>query len=248
MRRRLGRLLVVLFSCAVSAGVALAASAAGAVSPVGPAVRSRVQDHRTADGARRAWQGHLRRAILIYDPDERPQDGDAQRADRVGELGHRQGLPVRLGRGPWRGRRRQRGRPRAGPQRLANWLRLSGAVAAVLTRVGLWPAGSGVPNDAGMISALLRNRLIAAGPATAPDGVTLYDHPGVHIFMNINGRSGNLRRWCRCRPQGRPRMAERRGLGCPLQAVQAIPLRPRGPEEQGRLRTGLPFSSCPTPS
>ena len=64
----------------------------------------------------------------------------------------------------------------------------SGAVAAVLARVGLWPAGSGVPNDAGMISALLRSRLIAAGPATAPDGVTLYDHPGVHIFMNINGR------------------------------------------------------------
>jgi hypothetical protein len=64
----------------------------------------------------------------------------------------------------------------------------SGAVAAVLARVGLWPAGSGVPNDAGVISALLRRGLIASGPASAPDGVTLYDHPGVHIFMNINGR------------------------------------------------------------
>jgi len=64
----------------------------------------------------------------------------------------------------------------------------SGAVAAVLSGAGLWAAGSGVPNDAGVISALLRRGLIAPGPASAPEGVTIYDHPGVHIFMNINGR------------------------------------------------------------
>jgi hypothetical protein len=64
----------------------------------------------------------------------------------------------------------------------------SGAVAAVLAGAGLWPAGSFVPNDAGVIAELLDAGLIAPGPGTAPDEVTLYDRPGVHIFMNINGR------------------------------------------------------------
>ena len=64
----------------------------------------------------------------------------------------------------------------------------SGAVAAVLAGAGLWPAGSGVPNDAGVITQLLQEKLIARGPGTAPDEVTLYDHPGLHIFMNIDGR------------------------------------------------------------
>ena len=55
VRRRLGRLLVVLFSCAVSAGVAVAASAAGAVSPAGTAVAARTSKTTTpptAGGAR----------------------------------------------------------------------------------------------------------------------------------------------------------------------------------------------------
>ena len=64
----------------------------------------------------------------------------------------------------------------------------SGAVAAVLAGAGLWPAGGSVPNDAGVIAQLLQEKLIAKGPATTADGVTLYDHPGVHIFMNIEGR------------------------------------------------------------
>jgi len=64
----------------------------------------------------------------------------------------------------------------------------SGAVAAVLAGAGLWPAGSGVPNDAGVITQLWQEKLIARGPGTAPDEVTLYDHPGQHIFMNIDGR------------------------------------------------------------
>jgi|GEM_PF-3000044 len=64
----------------------------------------------------------------------------------------------------------------------------SGAVAAVLAAGGLWPAGSGVPNDAGIIATLLRERLIARGVGTGPVQVTLYDRPGVHIFMNIDGR------------------------------------------------------------
>lgn len=64
----------------------------------------------------------------------------------------------------------------------------SGAVAAVLASGGLWPAGSGVPNDAGIIAELLGQKLIARGVGTGPVEVTLYDDPGVHIFMNIDGR------------------------------------------------------------
>jgi hypothetical protein len=64
----------------------------------------------------------------------------------------------------------------------------SGAVAAVLVAGGLWPQGQGVPNDWGVIRYLLRNGLIAPGAGTGPTEVTLYDDPGVHIFMNIDGR------------------------------------------------------------
>ena len=64
----------------------------------------------------------------------------------------------------------------------------SGSVAAVLAGAGLWPAGGPVPNDAGVITELLQQKLIARGPGQGPVGVTLYDHPGVHIFMNIDGR------------------------------------------------------------
>jgi hypothetical protein len=64
----------------------------------------------------------------------------------------------------------------------------SGAVAAVLTGAGLWPTGAWVPNDAGVISYMLRVGLIARGAGTGAHQVTLYDDPGVHIFMSINGR------------------------------------------------------------
>lgn len=64
----------------------------------------------------------------------------------------------------------------------------SGAVAAVLVAGGLWPQGSGVPNDEGVIQYLRRQGLIAPGAGTGPTEVTLYDNPGVHIFMNIDGR------------------------------------------------------------
>jgi hypothetical protein len=64
----------------------------------------------------------------------------------------------------------------------------SGSVAAVLSGAGVWPAGGPVPNDAGIIAQLRQEKLIARGAGTGPDEVTLYDHPGVHIFMNIDGR------------------------------------------------------------
>jgi hypothetical protein len=64
----------------------------------------------------------------------------------------------------------------------------SGAVTAVLVAGGLWPEGQGVPNDAGVVKYLLKQKLIAPGAGTGPTEVTLYDDPGVHIFMNIDGR------------------------------------------------------------
>jgi hypothetical protein len=64
----------------------------------------------------------------------------------------------------------------------------SGSVAAVLAGAGLYPAGAGVPNDYGVIQYLRARGLIARGPGKAPNAVNLYDHPGVHIFMSIDGR------------------------------------------------------------
>jgi cell division septation protein DedD len=64
----------------------------------------------------------------------------------------------------------------------------SGVVAAVLVRAGLWPAGTSVPGDYGIITELAARHLIAPGVGAGPAAVTLYDHPGHHIFMNIDGR------------------------------------------------------------
>jgi len=63
----------------------------------------------------------------------------------------------------------------------------SGSVAAVLAGAGVWQPTSGVPNDAGIIAQLLGEHLIARGAGHGGTEVTLYDDPGVHIFMNIDG-------------------------------------------------------------
>src|SRR5580700_10334287 len=64
----------------------------------------------------------------------------------------------------------------------------SGSVAAVLAGAGVWQPTTGVPNDAGIITELLQQHLIARGAGHGATEVTLYDDPGVHIFMNIDGR------------------------------------------------------------
>ena len=64
----------------------------------------------------------------------------------------------------------------------------SGSVAAVLSGAGVWQPTSGVPNDAGIIAELLQQHLIGRGAGHGATEVTLYDDPGVHIFMNIDGR------------------------------------------------------------
>ncbi len=64
----------------------------------------------------------------------------------------------------------------------------SGSVAAVLSGAGVWQPTAGVPNDAGIIAELLQRHLIARGAGHGATEVTLYDDPGIHIFMNIDGR------------------------------------------------------------
>jgi len=64
----------------------------------------------------------------------------------------------------------------------------SGSVAAVLSAAGLWQPGTPVPGDSGVIAQLYQDGLIARGVGRGATSVTLYDEPGVHIFMNIDGR------------------------------------------------------------
>ncbi len=64
----------------------------------------------------------------------------------------------------------------------------SGSVAAVLSAAGLWQPGTPVPGDSGVIAQLRQEGLIARGVGRGATSVTLYDDPGVHIFMNIDGR------------------------------------------------------------
>jgi hypothetical protein len=64
----------------------------------------------------------------------------------------------------------------------------SGSVAAVLAGAGVWPAGSPVPADNGVIAQLRHEHLIARGVGGGTNSVTLYDDPGVHIFMSIDGQ------------------------------------------------------------
>jgi hypothetical protein len=80
------------------------------------------------------------------------------------------------------------GIPGPGYNRHTKGFDCSGSVAAVLAGAGLWQPGTGVPNDAGIIAQLRGQHLVARGVGTGPVEVTLYDDPGVHIFMSIDGR------------------------------------------------------------
>jgi hypothetical protein len=65
----------------------------------------------------------------------------------------------------------------------------SGSVGAVLAGAGLLPAGMPVPNDAGIITDLEQQKLVARGIGHGPGAVTFWDKPGVHIFMSIDGHN-----------------------------------------------------------
>jgi len=64
----------------------------------------------------------------------------------------------------------------------------SGSVAAILSSGDLWQPGTPVPADNGVIAQLRQQGLIKSGVGHGSTEVTLYDDPGVHIFMNIDGR------------------------------------------------------------
>jgi hypothetical protein len=64
----------------------------------------------------------------------------------------------------------------------------SGVVAAVLAAGGLWPKGTAVPSDAGIIQQLHARKLIASGPGSGLYQVVLFDDPGKDIVMKIDGR------------------------------------------------------------
>jgi hypothetical protein len=64
----------------------------------------------------------------------------------------------------------------------------SGSVAAVLAGAGVWAPGTGVPGDWGLIAQLRRAHRIARGAGGGPRSVTLWDDPGVHIFIQIGDR------------------------------------------------------------
>ncbi len=63
----------------------------------------------------------------------------------------------------------------------------SGAVAAVLVHAGLWPRGTAVPPDYGVIDSLRARGLIVPGVGRGADQVTFYDFPDVHIFLSVDG-------------------------------------------------------------
>lgn len=64
----------------------------------------------------------------------------------------------------------------------------SGVVAAVLAAGGLWPKGTSVPGDAGVVQELMKRKLIASGPASGRYQIALFDKPGQDIQMRIGGR------------------------------------------------------------
>lgn len=64
----------------------------------------------------------------------------------------------------------------------------SSVVAAVLEAGGLWPKGTSVPGDTGVIRDLVAKKEIASGPASGPYQVAVFDKPGEDIQLKINGR------------------------------------------------------------
>lgn len=84
----------------------------------------------------------------------------------------------------WGGGHASAGTPSGGPPAGFD---CSGCVAAVLVGGGFWDVGSSVPNDAGIISALKSKGVIAPGSASGTPSCNIFDNPGDHIFMSLNG-------------------------------------------------------------
>lgn len=64
----------------------------------------------------------------------------------------------------------------------------SAVVAAVLAAAGLWPKGTAVPGDAGVVQDLMKRKVIANGAPSGRYQVALFDKPGQDIQEKIGGR------------------------------------------------------------
>lgn len=90
----------------------------------------------------------------------------------------------------WGGGHGQAGTPSGSPAGFD----CSGAVTAVLVAGGLWQSGTSVPTDAGVIQQLLQENKIVPGQGTGRPECTLFDKPGFHIYMRLNGQYWGT--WC----------------------------------------------------
>lgn len=163
-------------------GPALACLAVAAVASAAPPSRLGLA-HGSVSGTVSTLSGSL---VTVHTPGRRTGVVDTltQAATRI----TRQDFPYVYGGGHARAGVASVGMPGPGYNGRRRGYDCSGAVAAVLVAGGLWPAGTGVPNDAWVIRQLRDQHLIAPGAGSGPVEVTLYDDPGSHIFMNIDGR------------------------------------------------------------
>ena len=88
----------------------------------------------------------------------------------------------------WGGGHSQAGTPSGGTAGSGVGFDCSGSVAAVLSAANIITPGSSVGADDTVISQLQSAGLIQPGEGSGIPEVTLYDNPGTHIYMRINGQ------------------------------------------------------------
>jgi hypothetical protein len=88
----------------------------------------------------------------------------------------------------WGGGHAKAGSPSTGQSGNIVGFDCSGSVAAVLAAGGFIPRGAQVPTDAGVIAELEANGVLVPGAGAGIPECTLWDLPGTHIFMRLNGR------------------------------------------------------------
>jgi hypothetical protein len=166
----------------LAAGVAVAVTMVGLTSAPGAAAGVALA-HGSVSGTVTSLDGSL---VTVHTPGRRT--GVVDTLTRAATKITRQDYPYVYGGGHSRAGVASVGIPGPGYNGRRRGYDCSGSVAAVLVAGGLWPAGTGVPNEAWMIRQLRDAHLIVKGAGKGPVEVTLYDDPGSHIFMNIDGR------------------------------------------------------------
>lgn len=106
-------------------------------------------------------------------------DGMVAKADEINQAD----LPY-----VWGGGHQSAGSPSTGTGGSKVGYDCSGCVGSVLTAGGFWTPGSSLPTDAGIIAQLRKQGIIAPGLDHGSPSCNIYDNPGDHIFMELNGR------------------------------------------------------------